>query len=107
MVGYGESLLKARREGWHAAYLEYSSLKHILGEVGRLYEACDHAAKETFNGEKDALLASTSNIHEEAGVLESGFGCANNNTAADRANGIEMMKQGRHIMKCGLSGKYC
>lgn len=82
MVGYGESLLKARREGWDAAYLDYKSLKQILGEVERLYDKCDHAAEETSKtssstrrrGEQEALLSSSDIIHEEAAVLEAGLG---------------------------------
>ena len=44
MVGYGESLLKARRAGWDAAYLEYESLKDLLKELEQLYVASNNAA---------------------------------------------------------------
>mmetsp|Transcript_13898 Transcript_13898/g.26167 ORF Transcript_13898/g.26167 Transcript_13898/m.26167 type:complete len:1367 (+) Transcript_13898:71-4171(+) len=43
MVGYGNSLERARRPGWDAAYLDYASLKSLLEEVERLHTAATRA----------------------------------------------------------------
>ena len=62
MVGYGESLVKARRDGWENAYLDYRNLKSLLEEVERNYKACNDATAtataKTKDGELEALLES-------------------------------------------------
>lgn len=37
MVGYGDSLIKAQRPGWEAAYLDYSYLSSLLSELEKSY----------------------------------------------------------------------
>ena len=36
MVGYGKSIVRARREGWKEAYLDYHRLKDIVLEIEEL-----------------------------------------------------------------------
>ena len=59
MVGYGDSLFKARRPGWDSAYLDYATLKSMLEEVEKLYKACEESAagiSTAREGEEEALL---------------------------------------------------
>lgn len=36
MVGFGKSIVKAQREGWVSAYLDYELLKDVVGEIEHL-----------------------------------------------------------------------
>ncbi len=74
MVGYGESLAKARRPGWESAYIEYGNLKLIVEEVERLYKTLEetpfNSPTASFNDEKEALLEEGMNSLDEAETLE-------------------------------------
>jgi SPX domain. len=74
MVGYGESLERARRPGWDAAYLDYASLKSLLEEVERLHAIVATAADSS---------SST------AGITNEGFPTSSTSLLADGDGGKE------------------
>ena len=69
MVRYGESLEKARRPGWDAAYLDYASLKSLLEEVERLHAAATSAG--------DDINGSSSSSYSKGDFLAAASGEAN------------------------------
>jgi len=78
MVGYGESLAKARRPGWESAYIEYGNLKSLVEEVERLYQTLEDPPINTptasYEGEQEALLEDGLTFVDEADTLEKAAG---------------------------------
>jgi hypothetical protein len=73
MVRYGESLEKARRPGWDAAYLDYASLKSLLEEVERLHAATATISVDDCNvstSSKGDSLAAASGAANESSATE-------------------------------------
>lgn len=57
MVGYGSSLIKARRKGWEMAYLDYSELKLLLVELNEVIQRyCSDINEETKNKDESSSL---------------------------------------------------
>ncbi len=68
MVKYGASLRRARREGWHDAYINYDRLKNILKDINSVYNDLDAVASTSHHD--DAPVATTAG--EETALLETG-----------------------------------
>jgi SPX domain. len=74
MVGYGESLERARRPGWDAAYLDYASLKSLLEEVERLHATVAAAADSSSTAEDDFNANDTSSSSYRGDFLTAASG---------------------------------
>lgn len=75
MVGYGASLRRARREGWHDAYINYDRLKKILKDINSVYNDLDTVSSTSHHftpatSYDDAPVATT--VGEETSLLETG-----------------------------------
>eukprot|EP00980_Cylindrotheca_fusiformis_P031770 scaffold26935_cov152-Cylindrotheca_fusiformis.AAC.1 len=60
MVGFGKSILKARRKEWKSAYLDYALLNSIIDDLNRALTQQQQNANESSNDQESMPLTTTS-----------------------------------------------
>eukprot|EP00557_Chaetoceros_sp_GSL56_P005250 CAMPEP_0176505870 /NCGR_PEP_ID=MMETSP0200_2-20121128/16735_1 /TAXON_ID=947934 /ORGANISM="Chaetoceros sp., Strain GSL56" /LENGTH=1187 /DNA_ID=CAMNT_0017905473 /DNA_START=36 /DNA_END=3600 /DNA_ORIENTATION=+ len=104
MVGYGNSLERARRPGWDAAYLDYASLKSLLEEVERLHDIDGWDAAYLDYASLKSLLEEVERLHTAATRAPGGGDDVNGSNGNGHSHGSYTSKRGDFLTAPASSG---